>query len=326
MKVISFETREFETAEFEKAKEYGLEMTLLPEKLSLENAELARGYEGVTVLGFSDLHAPVLKKLADCGVKYVTTRSIGYNHIDVQTAKELNLRVSNAHYDPYNVADFTVMLMLMLLRKVKISICRALVNDFSLDGMCGKEMRSLTVGIVGAGKIGKAVIENLSGFGCKILVYDPYANPGHIPHGQLTDLDTLYKESDIVSLHMPLTEENRHIVNRDTFAKMKRGALLINTARGGLVNTQDLIEALESGQIGGAGVDTIESDEGIAHVDLGTRIVNRRDLFYLKQFPNVIFTSHYAFFTEEATSAMVQCAIKSLALFRDGKENPYEIK
>lgn len=326
MKIAAFETKDYELGDFKRANEYGLETVLFPQTLTEENVSLAQGCAGVTTLGFSDLRAPVLKRLSLCGVKYLATRTVGFNHIDLAAAKECGIRVSNARYDPYNVADFTVMLMLMLLRKAKISVCRALVNDFSLDGMCGREMRNLTVGIVGAGKIGGAVIENLSGFGCRILAYDPYAKPENTPRALFTDLDTLYRESDIVSLHMPLTADNAHFIDRTAFAKMKRGALLVNTARGGLINTQDLIEALESGMLGGAGLDTLESEEGIAHIDLRTRVVNRRDLFYLKQFPNVIFTSHYAFFTEEATSAMVQCALKSFAAFRDGTENPYEIK
>ncbi len=324
MKIISFETKNYELADFERAKEYGLSVTLCEEELTAENAYRAQGYDGVTTLGFSDLSAPVLAELAKYGVKYLATRTIGYDHIDLQAAKKYEIRVSNAKYEPYNVADFTVMLMLMLLRKAKISVCRALVNDFSLDGMCGKEMRSLTVGIIGTGKIGKAVIRNLSGFGCKILAYDPYAK--ETEGAEMTDLHSIFRNSDIISLHMPLTEENKYFIDRNAIANMKDGVILINTARGGLIRTQDLIDALESGKIGGAGLDTIEAEEGIAHVDLRTRIVNKRELFYLKQFPNVILTSHYAYFTEEAASSMVQSALKSFFLWKEAKENEYEIR
>lgn len=326
MKIISFETKDFELSDFAKADTYGLDVTLNTENLCAENVSLVHGFEGITTLGFSDLRAPMIEELARRGIKYIATRTVGFNHIDLTAAKNCGIRVSSSRYEPYNVADFTVMLMLMLLRKAKISVCRALVNDFSLDGMCGKEMRNLTVGIIGAGKIGRTVIGNLSGFGCKILYYDPYVPKGSIAGAQDADLDTIYKTCDIISLHMPLTKDNVHMINDDVFAKMKRGALLINTARGGLVDTQALTKALESGHLGGAGLDTIESEEGAVHIDLRAHIVNKRDLFYLKQFPNVIFTSHYAFFTEEATSAMVQCALKSLSLFESGKENPYEIK
>ena len=325
MKIAAFEVKDYELGDFERAESFGLQADLHADNLTAGNVRLAEGCEGVTTLGFSDLTAPVLEELKKMGVKYLATRTVGFNHIDLEAAKRLGIRVSNAYYEPYNVADFTVMLMLMLLRKAKISVCRALVNDFSLDGMCGREMRNLTVGIIGAGKIGRAVISNLSGFGCKVLAYDPYAKER--PDGAIfTDLDSLLKESDIISLHVPLTAANRHLIDGKAIAKMKRGVLIINTARGGLIDTDALIDGLESEQIGGAGLDTIEAEEGVAHIDLRARIVDKRDLFYLKQFPNVIFTSHYAFFTEEATSAMVECALKSLALFGEGRDNPFEVK
>lgn len=326
MKVLSFETKKYELADFERAAQYGLKVTLNEEPLTAENVAATSGYEGVTTLGFSNLDASVIKRLSENGVKYLATRTVGFNHIDLEAAKKYGVRVSNAHYDPYNVADFTVMLILMLLRKAKISVCRALVNDFSLDGMCGKEMRNLTVGIIGAGKIGRAVMSNLTGFGCRVLAFDPFVNEKTVNGAIMTDLDTLYRESDVISLHIPLTENSRHFIDRGAIAKMKDGVLIINTARGGLIDTNALIDALESGKVGGAGLDTVETEEGIAHVDLRARVVSRRDLFYLKQFPNVIFTSHYAFFTEEATSAMVLCALKSFALWQSGTENPYEIK
>lgn len=326
MKIASFETKYYELNDFDRARDYGFEKSLFEERLTEETLSFVNGHQAVTTLGFSDLSAPVLKQLSERGVRYLATRTVGYDHIDVAAARQYGIRVSHSFYEAYNVADFTVMLMLMLLRKAKVSVCRALVNDFSLDGMCGREMHSLTIGIIGAGKIGRAVIGNLSGFGCKILVHDPYISQNSITGAKFVDLDTLYRESDIVSLHIPFTESNRHLINSNTISKMKTGVLIVNTARGELIQTQDLIAALESGKVGGAGLDTIEAEKGIAHVDLRARIVDRRDLFYLKQFPNVIFTSHYAFFTEEATSAMVECALKSFSLWENGKENPYEIK
>lgn len=324
MKIAAFEVKDYELKDFEQAENYGLEADLYTDNLTSDNVERAKGCEGITTLGFSDLTAPTIKKLSELGVKFIATRTVGFNHIDLEAAKKYGIRVSNAYYEPYNVADFAVMLMLMLLRKAKISICRALVNDFSLDGMCGREMRNLTIGVIGAGKIGRAVIGNLQGFGCKILAYDPYAKE-HVSGAEFTDLDTIYRNCDIITLHVPLTSSNRHMIDAEAISKMKDGVLLINTARGGLIDTNALITALESEKVGGAGLDTIEQEEGIAHIDLRTRIVDKRDVFYLKQFPNVIFTSHYAFFTEEATSAMVECGLKSLALFDSGKENPFEV-
>jgi len=327
MIIAAYEAREFEKKDFEKAKDYNLDIKVLcPDQLTIDNADLAKGCEGVTILGLSKLDSPLLEKLKDLGVKYIATRTIGFNHIDVKRAKELGLKIGNAHYAPYNVADFAVMLMLVVLRKVKISVCRALVNDFSLDGMNGREMRSLTVGIIGAGKIGKTVIQNLSGFGCKILCYDPFVTADKIPApAKAATLDEIYKSCDIISLHTPLTESNFHMIDGAAFAKMKRGVILINTARGGLVDTKALCDALESGQVAGAGLDTIEGEEITMHKDLRTELVDGRDFFYLKQLPNVIITPHYAFFTDEASTSMVESALSFLSLIEKGADNPYEI-
>lgn len=327
MIIAAYEVREFEEKDFAKAKDYGLEIKVsCPARLTLENAYLSEGCEGVTVLGLSKLDKPLLKKLKALGVKYVATRTIGFNHIDVKCAKQLGMRVGNAHYAPYNVADFAVMLMLVVLRKVKISVCRALVNDFSLDGMNGREMRSLTVGIIGAGKIGKTVIQNLSGFGCRILCYDPFVSADKIPApAKAATLEEIYAQSDIISLHTPLTESNFHMIDKAAFAKMKRGVILINTARGGLVDTKALCDALESGQVAGAGLDTVEGEEITMHKDLRAGLVKGRDFFYLKQLPNAIITPHYAFFTDEASTSMVESALSFLSLIEKGAENPYEI-
>ena len=327
MKVAAFEVHEYEDQDFLRAADYGLDLKIYREKLTQDTLPLINGCEGVCILGHSILDEKLLTALKKAGVKFITTRTIGYNHIDTNAAKRLQIRLSNASYSPYNVADFTVMLMLMLLRKAKIAALRSLVNDFSLDGMMGRELRSMTVGVVGAGKIGKTVIQNLSGFGCKILVYDPYVSADALPHcAKSVSLDELLKNSDILSLHIPYTAENHHLISRERMQMMKRGALLVNTARGELIDTEAMIEALESGQLGGAGIDTVEDEENVCHVDLGTKILPKRNLFYLKQLPNVIYTPHIAFFTQEATAAMVHSALESFRLFEANEPNPYEIK
>ena len=325
MKITVFEVRNDEKLFLQQAaKRMNVTLAMTEQPLTDDTISQVQGSEGVSILGHSSMDEKMLAKLKEKGVKALSTRTIGVNHIDLAAAHRMGIRVSHANYPPNGVADFTVMLMLMLLRKAKISVCRALVNDFSLDGMCGREMRNLTVGIIGAGKIGRAVIGNLQGFGCRILAYDPYV-AGEIAGAEMTGFDRVLEESDIISLHVPLNDESRHIIDAGAIRKMKDGALIINTARGGLIDTGALISALESEKIGGAGLDTIEAEDGLAHIDLRARIVDKRDIFYLKQFPNVIFTSHYAFFTEEATAAMVNCALRSLRDFGEGKKNPLEI-
>lgn len=322
----------FDMLDFEEKVLYGLqkdsedEIILKREHFTMDALEQAKDADGISVLGYSKVDASMLEKMKEYGIGFLSTRTIGYDHIDVKKAKELGIKVYNAYYEPNNVADFAVMVMLILLRKAKISICRALVNDFSLDGMKGREMRSMTVGIIGTGKIGSIVIKNLSGFGCTILCYDPYENEAVKPYAEYVDLDTLYAKSDIISLHTPLTDENYHMINKDSIAKMKDGVIIINTARGALIDTEDLIDALESEKVGGAGIDAIEEESGIMHVHVGTKIVDNRSLLYIKQFPNVVYTQHYGFFTEEATESMARCGVVSLQDGYRGIENRCEIR
>lgn len=326
MKILAYSVCDYEEQAFLRLeKEMQLDITYTSKELDSHTVEMAKGYDGVTFLGHSVVNREVLTKLKEYGIQYIAARTIGFNNIDMDAAKELGIHVSNARYEPHNVADFTVMLMLMLLRKAKISVCRALVNDFSLESMKGREMRSMTVGIIGTGRIGTLTIKNLSGFGCRILANDRHIRKDLQGLVEFVDVDTIYKECDIISLHMPLTDENFHMIDDQAIAKMKDGVILINTARGPLIDTEALIAGLESGKIGGAGIDSVEGEEGVAHVCVGTKIIDRRTLLYLKQFPNVILTQHYGFFTDEATSDMVKSALVSLTCFGNGQENPYQI-
>ena len=306
--------------------ELGVSIETVTEHLTKDNLNRAKGYDGISVLGYSKITKEILEQLKEMGIYHVSTRTIGYDHIDIEAASHLGIAVSNACYEPNNVAEFTVMIILMLLRKAKISICRALVNDFSLDGMNGRELRNITVGIIGTGKIGSTVIQNLSGFGCRILAFDHYKNKAVEDKAEYVELETIYRESDVISLHIPMTESNYHMINKNTIAMMKDGILLINTARGSLVDTESLIEALENGKVGGAGIDTLEEEDGVMHVHVGTNIVQKRSLMYIKQFPNVVYTQHYAFFTEEACESMVRCGIVALQKGYNKEENPYLIK
>lgn len=316
MKIAVFDVTDFEVPVLNRLKAEGNdELVFYAESLTEDACYGLAGFQGVSVLGYSKVNKEILSALKKLGIEHVSTRTIGFDHIDVKAAKEMGIHVYHAFYSPNNVADFTVMMMLIMLRKAKISICRALVNDFSLDGMMGRELRSLTVGVIGTGKIGATVVKNLSGFGCRIIAYDFVENPAIKEMAEYVDLDTLYEESDIITLHVPLTEDNYHMINDDTIAKMKKGVILINTARGQLIDTESLIRALENEYVGGAGIDTLEEESGVMHVDVGTRIIDKRSLLYLKQFPNVLYTQHYAFYTKEATESMVRCGIEAI---RDG--------
>jgi D-lactate dehydrogenase len=285
----------------------------------LDNANLARGCEGVSILGQGCIDAPLLDAWYSMGVRYLSTRTIGYNHIDLAHAQALGMRVCNAAYDPNGVADFTVMMMLMCLRHYKQAMWRGQVNDFALSGLQGREMKDMTVGIVGAGKIGAQVIRNLSGFGCRILCYAHRPNPAISELVEYVSFEELLARSDILSLHVPLTDSNWHMINSQTIAQMKDGVILINCSRGELMDIEALVDGIESQKIGALGMDTAEGDEGIIHKDHRVDILSNRNWFYLHQFRNVIMTQHMAFYTDAAVDSMVACGIRGIWEMANGQ-------
>jgi D-lactate dehydrogenase len=234
--------------------------------------------------------------------------------------------VSNAEYSPYSVSNYTVMMLLMLVRKSCYIVARTHSMNYSISDMQGREMQNLTIGVIGTGRIGQAVIRNLSGFGCRIIGYDPYPNEEMKKYMEYVDISGLYKESDVISLHVPYFQSNYHMINKETIEKMKDGVIILNAARGELIDTSDLIDGLESGKIGGAGIDCFENESGIIHKDHLCNIIKNRELAILKSFPNVIVTPHVAFFTDQAAQDMVRCSLNSLYLFNNNMENRHEIK
>lgn len=328
MKIFFYEVKDYELKYAERyAEEYGFALVgCSVEPLSLENVGLSTGCDAVSILGFSRADEEMIKALKRNGIKYLCTRTVGFEHIDVAAATEAGITVTHASYVSSNVADYTVMLALMLLRRAKVTVIRGLVNNFSLDETEGRDLASLTVGIIGTGRIGLGVMQNLLGFGCKILCFDLKENEKAKEYGEYVPLNELYKRADIISLHMPLTDKNYHMIDENAISEMKDGVILINTARGKLIDTDALVRAIESGKVGGAGLDTVEGEEGVCHVDMKTRIVEKKNLFYLKQFPNVIYTPHIAFFTEQAVSGMVESVFLGIELKEKGVSSPFEVK
>ena len=212
------------------------------------------------------------------------------------------------------------MLILMTLRNYKPALYRINVNDYSLNGLIGKELHDMTVGIIGTGKIGAAVIQNLSGFGCKILAHSRHEDENVKKYATYVDMDTIYSECDIISFHTPLNDATYHMVNKRTIAKMKKGVILINCARGELMNINDITKGIEDEQIGALALDVFENENGIYHHDRKTDIIKNKDMAYLRQFPNVIMTQHMAFYTEQAVVSMVHCGLESLVAFAENKE------
>ncbi|MCC8059259.1 MAG: D-isomer specific 2-hydroxyacid dehydrogenase family protein [Clostridiales bacterium] len=323
MKIYAYEVREDERRAFARiGAELGAELVLDTAVPTLENAESVRGCEGVTMLGQGKISRELLEKYRELGICCISTRTIGYNHIDIAAAKELGIQVCNSNYAPNGVADFTVMMILMCLRNYKQAMWRGYVNDFSLGGLEGREMRSLTIGVMGTGRIGLQVLKNLQGFGCRLLAYDVYQNEATARVAQYVSLDEFYRECDIISLHMPLLPSTKHIINAESIAKMKDGVILVNCARGELMDSEALVEGIESMKIGALGMDTLEGEEGIIHCDRRTDIIANRNWFYLHQFRNVIMTQHMAFYTEEAVESMVRCGVEGILQMAESGDCP----
>ena len=326
MKLFVYSYREFDEAEFFQkfAEEYHVELGICHDAPTMENAYLAEGYPYVSIIT-TKIDEDLMNRFHALGVKMISTRTIGYDHIDLEAARKCGISVGNVTYSPECVADYTVMLMLMSIRKMKRIMQREEINDFSLPGIQGKEMPNFTVGVLGTGRIGRAVIRDISGFGCKIYAYDQYENDEVKKYAQYVSLDEIYEKCDMITLHMPLTEENMHLIDAEAIQKMQDGVVLINTARGGLIDTKALIDGLESGKIGAAGLDVIEDEFGMYYFDRKSDILSKRDLYILRGFPNVIVTPHMAFYTDQAVSDMVKHSIESCMLHEAGKEDPCRV-
>lgn len=291
------------------------------EHLSAANLDELDGAEGVVIVNKSPLDADLLARLRDRGVRYVATRSIGFNHIDVEAAHALGIRVCNTTYPPYGVAEFAVMLMLIALRKYKPAMWRQQVNDYSLAGLQGRELRCLTVGVMGTGRIGRAVIEYLSGFGCEILAYDPFPAEDLETSGAVryVSLDELYASSDLITMHMPLMDATRQIIDAGAIAKMRDGVVLVNVSRGELMDVEALVAGIETEKIGALAMDVFAEEDGIYHVNRTHDILANRNMAYLRQFPNVVLTQHIAFFTDVDVSSMVEQGIGGVVAMAAGE-------
>jgi D-specific alpha-keto acid dehydrogenase len=299
----------------EVAPRFGVVPTITEAAASEANIELASGNRCISVGHKTPVTNPTLLALSRAGVGYVSTRSIGSNHIDVSYAQSVGIRVGNVAYSPDSVADYTLMLMLMAMRNAKSVIRKADAYDYRLHDVRGKELRDLTVGVVGTGRIGSAVLDRLRGFGCRTLAYDthPTVAARYVPLGELLE------RSDIVTLHTPLTADTHHLLDRRRIEEMKRGAFIVNTGRGPLLDTESLLSALESGWLGGAALDVLEGEDGIFYADCRNTPIENTLLARLQHLPNVIISPHTAYYTDHALRDTVENTIINCLTFE--KEN-----
>ena len=292
-----------------------IELHFQPARLTLDTVALAEAYEVVCAFINDDLSAPVLEQLAAGGTRLIALRSAGFNHVDLAAARRLGLGVVRVPaYSPHAVAEHAVALILSLNRHLHRACNRTRDGDFSLHGLTGFDLVGKTVGVVGTGQIGATFARIMAGFGCKLLAYDPYPNPQVEALGaRYLPLDALLAEAHIISLHCPLNDDTRHLINPASLSRMQRGAMLINTGRGALVNTPALIDALKSGQLGYLGLDVYEEEAQLFFEDRSDLPLQDDVLARLLTFPNVVVTAHQAFLTREALGAIAQTTLDNIS-------------
>lgn len=325
MKIAFFGTKEYDRAHF-KEKYEGISITFLRPRLSLETAALAEDHRAVCAFVNDDLSAPVIHALADRGVKYILMRCAGYNNVDLKEAKERGIMVARVPaYSPEAVAEHAFALLLAANRRIHKAYNKVRDNDYSLVGLTGVNLHGRTAGVIGTGKIGQAFIRICNGFGMDVIAWDPHPNytaEDELGFRYLESFYDVFAESDVISLHCPLTKENHHIINRDTIRRMKDGVILLNTSRGGLVDTEGLIAGIKSGKFHAVGLDVYEEEDGLVFDDKSGEILDHTTTARLLSFPNVILTSHQAFLTHEALEAIADAVILTACRLDRGIDVP----
>ncbi len=321
MKTAVFSTRRYDQTLLTSANTGNRhELRFLQDRLTLATVALAEGCEAVCVFVNDTVDAAVLAALAAQGTRLVATRSTGFNHIDAVAAEKLGIAVVRVtDYSPYSVAEFAVGLLLAVNRKIARASTRTRDGNFELDGLMGFDLHGKTVGVVGTGKIGLIFAQIMRGFGCTVVGHDPYPTPAfETLGGRYLPVADLLACCDVVSLHCPLMAANHHIVDAAALAGVKRGCILVNTSRGGLIDTEAAVQALKTGQLGGLAIDVYEQEASLFFQDLSSTIITDDLIQRLVSFPNVIVTGHQAFFTQEAIGQIMATTIESISAFEDG--------
>lgn len=324
MKIAFYALRDFDELAFAEkfSKQYGIDFVWTAEYPDEHNLELAKGCDGVSCTP-CEMREEWVRTYHEYGVKYMLTRAIGYDHLPGALIKELGMHISTTPYPTECVAEYALMLILCCIRKFQQSMLRAAAQDYTLKGKMGRDLGACVVGVVGTGHIGQLLISYLQGFGCRVLAYDRF--PKKIAGAEYVSLDELYAASDVISLHVPSNAETFHMIDADALAKMKEGVIIVNTARGNVIDAAALIANLKSGHVGGAGLDVIENEAGLYYCNrMGDAIAND-ELALLRSFPNVIVSPHLAFYVENTVSNMIEKNFIAIDCLRQGKPSPFEV-
>ena len=326
MQIAVFSSKRYDQDYLGRSNEkLGYSLRFLETRLTVDTAPLAQGSEVVCAFVNDDLSEEVIVRLAESGVKLIALRSAGFNNVNLPAAQRLGIAVVRVSaYSPHSVAEHTVGLMLCLNRNIHRAYQRVRDGNFELTGLLGFDFQGRTVGIVGTGKIGRVVAEILRGFGCRILGFDPHHDPSFV--GDYCGLDDLVSQSDIITLHTPLREENHHLIDSSRIAAMRQGVMLVNTSRGPLLDTEAVIEGLKSGKIGHLALDVYEGESGLFFEDRSGQVIQDDVFARLLTFPNVLITGHQAFFTHEALSAIADTTMHSIDEFAHGRPLTHRVE
>ncbi|MEZ4605237.1 MAG: 2-hydroxyacid dehydrogenase [Deinococcales bacterium] len=326
MKVAVFSSKSYDEDFLQAANGGRHEFHFFESRLHEKTAGLAQGFDCVCAFVNDSLKAEVLEILALGGTKLIALRSAGFNHVDLNAAKRLELKVVRVPaYSPYAVAEHALALIMALNRKTHRAFNRVREGNFSLEGLLGFDIRATTVGIVGTGKIGESFARIMSGFGCELLAFDPYPKTELDTILRYVSLAELFKQSDIISLHCPLSPESHHLIDARALAQMKDKVMLINTSRGALIDSKAVITALKSGKLGYLGLDVYEEEADLFFEDLSDKIIQDDVFMRLLTFPNVLITGHQGFFTQEALSNIAQTTLNNITAYAEGRKDYAEV-
>ena len=328
MKVLVYSAKEFEIPYLKKANNKKHQLTFINDALSSKTAMMAVGYDAISIFSADEACFITIEKLKDFGVKYIGLRSVGHDNVNLRAAHRLNIKVANVPaYSPYAIAEHAVALLLAINRKLIESNLRVSHYNFNLNNLVGFDLNGKTVGIIGTGKIGSIMCKIMHGFGCKLLGYDIVETDDlkYRYSVDYTSLEELCAKSDIISLHVPLNAETHQLINEDLISDMKDGVIIINTARGSVINTEHVVDGLRSGKIGALGIDVYENEKGVFFKDHSQDIPNDDLLMRLNALPNVLITGHHAFLTEEALTNIAETTIYNFDCWSKGEETENEL-
>jgi len=329
MRIAVFSSKPYDQKYLAAAAEgSGHHLDFFEARLNCDHVPLASGYDAVCVFVHDEVNADVLRKLVDGGTRFVALRAAGFNNVDLEVAAELGIKVGRVPaYSPYAVAEHSVALILSLLRRTNRAYNRVRDGNFSLDGLLGYDLHGRCVGVIGTGRIGTVFATIMSGFGCRLMAYDPYPNDAVRDLGaKYVELPELFAESEVIALHAPLTPETSHIINAESLTLVKPGVMIVNTSRGGLIDTDAAIDALKDGRIGYLGLDVYEEEDAVGFFEDQSQSIIQDDTFArLLTFPNVLITAHQGFFTEEALANIAETTIANIIAFEQGGAPIHEV-